>query len=128
MLHAYGSPQLHINKSCLSAHFNPYWEPYQYSNKEVTMTKADLVECIQANIGISKQDSHDILETVFSIMKDTLESGENIKASGFGKFEVKQKKDRNGRNPHTGETMIITARRILTFKLSTVLKKAINKE
>jgi integration host factor subunit alpha len=91
------------------------------------MTKADLVESIQASTGISKKESYDMLETVFSIMKDTLESGENIKVSGFGKFEVKRKKNRNGRNPQTGEAMTIAARRILTFKLSAVLKKAINR-
>jgi integration host factor subunit alpha len=91
------------------------------------MTKADLVECIQANTGLSRTESYEMPETVLSIMKDTLETGESIKVSGFGKFEVKRKKDRKGRNPQTGEAMSITARRILTFKLSTILKKAINK-
>jgi integration host factor subunit alpha len=91
------------------------------------MTKADLVERIQANTGISKIESYEMLVTVLSIMKDTLVSCENIRVTGFGKFEVKQKKDRNGRNPQTGEVMTITARRILTFKPSTILKKGINK-
>jgi integration host factor subunit alpha len=59
-------------------------------------------------------------------MKDTLASGENLKISGFGNFEVNQKHDRRGRNPQTGETMIITARKVLTFKPSGVLKQAIN--
>jgi integration host factor subunit alpha len=90
------------------------------------MTKADIVECIQTNTGISKKESYDMLETVLSIMKDTLASGEEIKVSGFGIFEVRQKRERKGRNPQTGEAMTITARRILTFKLSAVLKKAIN--
>ena len=100
---------------------------YQYSNKEITMTKADLVECIQANTGISKKESYDMVEAVFSIMKDTLETGEKIKIAGFGNFEVKQKKDRKGRNPQTGEIITITARRVLTFKPSMILKKDINK-
>ena len=90
------------------------------------MTKADIVDKINTTTGISKKDSFDILEAVFSIMKDTLESGEKIKVPGFGNFEVKDKKERKGRNPTTGETITITARRILTFKPSVVLKSAIN--
>jgi integration host factor subunit alpha len=64
---------------------------------------------------------------VFSIMKSTLESGETLKISGFGSFIVKHKKDRRGRNPQTGETITIEARRILTFKPSTLLRQAINR-
>jgi integration host factor subunit alpha len=92
------------------------------------MTKADLVEKIQTTTGISKKDSFDILEAVFSIMKDTLESGEKIKVAGFGNFEVKEKKDRKGRNPITGETITIAARRVLIFKPSMTLKTAINQK
>lgn len=92
------------------------------------MTKADLAEKIHTTAGFSKKESADILETVFSIMKNTLESGEKIKVSGFGNFEVKQKADRRGRNPQTGETINISARRILTFKPSIILKYAINTE
>lgn len=90
------------------------------------MTKADLVEKIQTANGFSKKESTDILEAVFSIMKTTLESGEKLKISGFGSFEVKQKADRRGRNPQTGEVITIEARRILTFKPSGVLRDAIN--
>ena len=91
------------------------------------MTKADLAEKIYAITGFSKKESADMLETVFSIIKDTLESGDKIKISGFGSFEVKQKSDRQGRNPQTGEAITIAARRILTFKPSTLLRQAINK-
>ena len=91
------------------------------------MTKSDLVERIHKNNGISKKDSFDILEAVFSIMKDALETGEKIKVAGFGNFEVREKKDRKGRNPQTGEGITITARRVLTFKPSAVLKIAINR-
>jgi integration host factor subunit alpha len=90
------------------------------------MTKADIVERIMANTGFSKMESFDMFELVFSIMKNTLEDGEDIKISGFGKFEVKQKKDRKGRNPQTGEDLTIEARRVLTFKPSNVLRKVIN--
>jgi len=91
------------------------------------MTKADIIESIRTTIGISKQDSYEMLEAVFSLMKDSLASGEKIKVAGFGVFEVKQKKDRRGRNPQTGETITISARKVLTFKPSEVLKKDINK-
>jgi len=90
------------------------------------MTKADLVERIQTATGFTKKESADMLETVFSIMKSTLESGEKLKISGFGNFDVKQKADRRGRNPQTGETITIEARRVLTFKPSTLLRQAIN--
>jgi len=91
------------------------------------MTKADIVEKIHTNIGFTSKESAELLEAVFTIMKNTLESGEHLKISGFGSFIVKQKKDRRGRNPQTGETITIEARRILTFKPSGVLKDQINK-
>lgn len=90
------------------------------------MTKADIAEEIHTTTGLSKKDSMGILEELFSVMKSTLEAGENIKVSGFGNFEVKQKKDRIGRNPQTGESITIEARKILSFKPSMVLKSAIN--
>ena len=91
------------------------------------MTKADIVEKIQTATGLTKKDSADMMEAVFSVMKSTLESGENLKIPGFGNFEVKKKNDRLGRNPQTGEAMTIAARQVLTFKPSTLLKQAINK-
>jgi integration host factor subunit alpha len=91
------------------------------------MTKADIAERIQANTGFTKKDSSEMLESVFSIIKNTLEAGEKIKIAGFGNFEVKQKKDRRGRNPQTGESITIEARKILSFKPSNLLRQAINK-
>jgi len=90
------------------------------------MTKADIVEQIHTNIGLPKKDSAEMTEAVFSIMKTTLETGETLKISGFGSFVVKQKSDRRGRNPQTGEAITIQSRRVLTFKPSTVLRQAIN--
>jgi integration host factor subunit alpha len=92
------------------------------------MTKIEIVERIHNELDFTKRESSDLLETVFAIMKETLGAGEDIKISGFGKFEVKQKKDRRGRNPQTGEAITIESRRILTFKPSTILKTAINGE
>ena len=90
------------------------------------MTKADIVERIQAKTGLTQKESAVLIEVVFATMKRTLESGENLKISGFGNFEVRQKADRLGRNPQTGETITIEARRVLTFKPSSVLRRAVN--
>jgi len=77
-------------------------------------------------LDIAKKDSSALMESVLSVMKHTLESGKKIKIAGFGNFEVKQKKDRRGRNPQTGDALTIEARRVLTFKPSGILKKSIN--
>ncbi|MFO7983535.1 MAG: integration host factor subunit alpha [Desulfuromonadales bacterium] len=90
------------------------------------MTKADLIESVYLKTGFSKKESADIVEMVFDLMKETLESGEKIKIAGFGNFVVKEKSSRRGRNPQTGDEIEICARRILTFKPSQVLKTAIN--
>jgi integration host factor subunit alpha len=92
------------------------------------MTKADIIENIYEKVhGFSKREAADIVETVFDKMKETLARGEKIKISGFGNFIVRDKKARVGRNPQTGEEITISARRVLTFKPSQVLKDAINK-
>lgn len=90
------------------------------------MTKAELVERVYEKAGIAKKDSAELVEAVFEMMKSTLEAGEKLKISGFGNFEVKKKADRKGRNPQTGKQITISARSVLTFKPSTVLKSAIN--
>lgn len=91
------------------------------------MTKAEIVERVAEASKISKKDSVDIVETVFELIKETLEKENKLKIAGFGNFEVKAKADRKGRNPQTGEEITITARRILTFKPSSLLKQALNK-
>lgn len=90
------------------------------------MTKADIVEQIYEKVGFSKKESAELVERVFGLIKETLEKGEKIKIAGFGNFVVKVKADRRGRNPQTGDEIIITARKILTFKPSQVLKSSIN--
>jgi integration host factor subunit alpha len=90
------------------------------------MTKADLVEAVYDKVGFSKKDSASLVDLVFDTMKETLERGEKVKISGFGNFLVRQKKARIGRNPQTGEEIEISARRVLTFKPSQVLKGEIN--
>src|SRR5215212_8318162 len=90
------------------------------------MTKADVIESVCNKVGFSKKESAEIVEMVFDTLKDTLERGEKIKLSGFGNFVVREKKSRVGRNPQTGQEIEISARRVLTFRPSQVLKNALN--
>lgn len=97
--------------------------------KTRAMTKADIVEHVYEKLGgFSKKESAQLVDLVFEIVKETLEQGEKIKISGFGNFVVRQKGPRPGRNPQTGEEITISARRVLTFKPSQVLKSSLNKE
>ena len=91
----------------------------------MALTKADLVENI-AGEGFTRKNSAKIVETLLEHIKSTLESGEEILISGFGKFCVKEKKQRRGRNPATGEDLILDARRVVIFKCSPVLTGRIN--
>jgi integration host factor subunit alpha len=91
------------------------------------MTKADLVDKIHANTGLTKDEAFAYLETILETIKKTLETAEGVKITGFGSFIVKEKKSRNARNLQTGEPITITARRIVTFKPSTLLRQAVNK-
>jgi len=90
------------------------------------MTKIDIIQNVCDKLGFSKKDSAKIVESVFDVMKDHLEKGEKIKISVFGNFVVKDKKSRRGRNPQSGQEIEITARRVLTFKSSQVLRRALN--
>jgi integration host factor subunit alpha len=90
------------------------------------MTKADIVETIYEKIGFSRKESAEIVDLVFDLLKETLEGGNKVKISGFGNFVVREKRSRKGRNPQTGEEIQISARRVLTFKPSQVLRKALN--
>jgi len=90
------------------------------------MTKIDIIQDVYEKLSFSKKDSARLVESVFEIMKDCLAKGEKIKISGFGNFIVKEKKSRRGRNPQTGDEIRISARRVLTFKSSQVLRKALN--
>ena len=92
-----------------------------------TLTKIDLVEQVYFKLGFSKQESQELVEMVFDILKNHIKSGKTVKVSGFGSFNVRKKKERMGRNPQTGRRMKISARRVLTFKPSPVLKTAVNK-
>lgn len=91
------------------------------------MTKADIVEAVYERLGgFSKREAADIVELVFETLKETLARGEKVKISGFGNFMVRQKKARMGRNPQTDEPILISERKVLTFKPSQVLKQQLN--
>lgn len=93
-----------------------------------TVTKADIVEKVYEKIGFSKKEASELVEIVFNSLKQTLQDGEKVKISGFGNFLVRGKSERVGRNPQTGEQIKISARRVLTFRPSQVLKAMLNGE
>ncbi len=91
----------------------------------MSLTKADIVERIYKDVGFSKVEAIEVVDLMFKIIKETLSHGEKIKLSGFGNFSIRDKATRVGRNPQTGKSMDISARRVLTFKPSQVLKEDI---
>jgi integration host factor subunit alpha len=93
----------------------------------MALTKNDIVTAIH-EIGFTKKKSVEIIESLLEIIKQRLESGEDVLISGFGKFCVKEKKARRGRNPATGSDLVLRARRIVTFKCSGKLRNKINAE
>ena len=94
----------------------------------MTMTKADIVEIIHQKIGFGRKESTEIVEQVFEIIQETLERGEKVKLSGFGNFVVRQKRARRGRVPKTGQQIVISARKVVTFNSGNVLRKALNQD
>ena len=90
------------------------------------MTKADLVDAICEQAGFNKKDALDSLEVLLEIIKETLEAEQEVKVTGFGKFEVKRKHERRGRNSQTGEDIIIDGRKIVTFRPSGALRERVN--
>jgi integration host factor subunit alpha len=94
----------------------------------MAMTKAELVSIVSDKCSFSRQDSVQIVDQVFQILKETLEKGEKVKISGFGNFITREKRPRKGRNPKTGEEIIISGRKVLKFKPSAMLREVVNQE
>ena len=92
------------------------------------MTKAEIVEHIYERVGFSKKEAAEVVESIFEVIKARLEHGEKVKISGFGNFVINEKRPRKGRNPQTGDEIVISGRRVLSFKPSQVLKRTINSE
>ena len=92
----------------------------------MTLTKAHLIDAIAEQNGFAKKQSTETVETILELIKSTLESGEDVLISGFGKFCVKEKRERRGRNPATGGDMILRPRKVVAFRCSGILRKHIN--
>jgi integration host factor subunit alpha len=92
----------------------------------MTLTKAQIIESIQNQTGFPKNKSSEIVETLLEIIKNTLASGEDVLISSFGKFCVLEKRERKGRNPATGDAMMLGSRKVVTFKCSGKLRNKIN--
>ncbi len=93
----------------------------------MALTKDQIVNTVYNRLGVSKNKSVDVVETLLEIIKKALENGEDVLISGFGKFCVKDKKERRGRNPQTADEMMLRARRVVTFRCSGILRDKINK-
>ena len=94
----------------------------------MTLKKADLIDSTYNQVGLSKPKSAQVVESLLEIIKKTLENGEDILISGFGKFYVKDKRERPGRNPGTGEEFTVKSRRVVTFRCSPVLRAKVNRK
>jgi integration host factor subunit alpha len=91
----------------------------------ITLTKADMVEHLFEELGLNKREAKDLVETFFEEVRDALETGRNVKLSGFGNFMLRDKTQRPGRNPKTGEEIPVTARRVVTFRPGQKLKQRV---
>lgn len=92
------------------------------SGETPTLTKAELAELLFDSVGLNKREEKDMVEAFFEVIRDALENGESVKLSGFGNFQLRDKPQRPGRNPKTGEAIPIAARRVVTFHASQKLK------
>ncbi len=92
----------------------------------MTLTKAIIAEAISKKMSYTNMESLEMVDSLLEIMKQTLESGEDVLISGFGKFSVKEKRERKGRNPQNGQPMMLAPRKVLTFKCSGKLRDSIN--
>jgi integration host factor subunit alpha len=90
------------------------------------MTKADLAELVREKLNCNKNEAVDLVELTLDVLKEAIATEGQVKISGFGNFVVRQKADRKGRNPQTGEAITISSRKVLTFKPSVILKNRIN--
>jgi integration host factor subunit alpha len=93
----------------------------------MALTKADIIESVHLELGFPKNKSTELIEQLLETIKSTLASGDDVLVSGFGKFCVNDKKERRGRNPATGDSMMLRPRRVVTFKVSGKLRRKINR-
>jgi integration host factor subunit alpha len=100
--------------------------PQTFLGGNMSLTKDKLITRLQTQVDLDQQESRQIVERLLGIIKDTLAQGEDLLISGFGKFSVRQKNARRGRNPQTKESLVLAARKVLVFKASGVLRNLIN--
>ena len=92
----------------------------------MALTKADIIESVRQQLGFPQKKSSEVVEQLIETIKSTLASGEDVLVSGFGKFCVNDKKERRGRNPATGDSMMLRSRKVVTFKVSGKLRRRVN--
>jgi integration host factor subunit alpha len=126
-LHNNLEPSSRMCDISLSLNHEPL-QPIEGESSMSTLTKAQIVENLFSKNLFTKGESTRIIETLFELMKQTLENGEDVLISGFGKFSVHEKHGRRGRNPQTGEPIMLDPRKVVTFKCSGVLREKINEE
>ena len=100
------------------------WEDFE----SMALTKADIADSLSKQLGMTKDKCFEMIETLLGVVKENLADGEDVLISGFGKFCVKEKRRRKGRNPQTGADMILPPRRVVTFQYSGNLKDKLNRE
>lgn len=100
-------------------------EVNEVSTEAPTLTKAELAELLFEHVGLNKREAKDMVEAFFESIRDALESGDSVKLSGFGNFQLRDKPQRPGRNPKTGEAIPIAARRVVTFHASQKFKSIV---
>jgi integration host factor subunit alpha len=109
----------------LSANWEGVYVPETVKLSTLTLTKAELADMLFEQVGLNKREAKDMVEAFFDEIRCALEKGEEVKLSGFGNFQLRDKPQRPGRNPKTGEEIPITARRVVTFHASQKLKTAV---
>jgi integration host factor subunit alpha len=122
-------PDRSILASLLPLRYHPssHKQPiFNFLEQSMTITKAHIVEALFAKNIFTKPESAQIIDTLFELIKQSLQNGEEVLISGFGKFLVKKKRARRGRNPQTGEPMMLPPRKVVTFKCSNILRAGVN--
>jgi integration host factor subunit alpha len=123
------TPYNYLKKQRLSGICSPLFkltQLIQKGHKQMTLTKTQIVEAIQAEKGFTQKQARESVEILIELIRKSLENGEDVLLTGFGKFSVKEKTERKGRNPATGETMMLAARKVITFKSSGKLRDKVN--
>jgi len=127
----YSIPDCSVLASIHPVRYHPSFHKlpiFNFLEQSMTLTKAQIVEALLAQNIFSKTQSAQVIDTLFELIKQSLQNGETVLISGFGRFSVKEKRHRIGRDPQTGEPITLPSRRVVTFKCSDVLRAAMKGE